>query len=148
MNDPQQREALIERAKTMVPMLREHAAQAEKDRAIPRATHQAFVDAGFYRIHQPKRFGGFEMDLSMMIDLAAELGRGCGSSCWIFTNLAIQNFILGTHYPETQEEVWGPRGDGLTASSFPAKGGKTRKKRKPSNGSIIRRRRPGPHYQE
>jgi len=29
-----------------------------------------------------------------------------------------------------------------------AKGGKTRKKRKPSNSSIIRRRRPGPHYQE
>src|SRR3954467_2130433 len=27
-----------------------------------------------------------------------------------------------------------------------AKGGKTRKKRKPSNASIIRRRRPGPHY--
>src|SRR5713101_1950680 len=27
-----------------------------------------------------------------------------------------------------------------------AKGGKTRKKRKPSNKSIIRRRRPGPHY--
>jgi large subunit ribosomal protein L2 len=29
-----------------------------------------------------------------------------------------------------------------------AKGGKTRKKRKPSNAAIIRRRRPGPHYQE
>src|SRR2546428_4293847 len=28
-----------------------------------------------------------------------------------------------------------------------AKGGKTRKKRKPSNKAIIRRRRPGPHYQ-
>ena len=27
-----------------------------------------------------------------------------------------------------------------------AKGGKTRKKRKPSNASIIRRRRPGPHF--
>jgi large subunit ribosomal protein L2 len=27
-----------------------------------------------------------------------------------------------------------------------AKGGKTRKKRKPSNSSIVRRRRPGPHY--
>src|SRR5439155_1814 len=27
-----------------------------------------------------------------------------------------------------------------------AKGGKTRKKRKPSNTAIIRRRRPGPHY--
>lgn len=29
-----------------------------------------------------------------------------------------------------------------------AKGGKTRKKRKPSNAAIIRRRRPGPHYAE
>src|SRR5258707_404354 len=29
-----------------------------------------------------------------------------------------------------------------------AKGGKTRKKRKPSNASIIRRRRPGPHYMQ
>jgi large subunit ribosomal protein L2 len=29
-----------------------------------------------------------------------------------------------------------------------AKGGKTRKKRKPSNASIIRRRRPGAHYQQ
>lgn len=27
-----------------------------------------------------------------------------------------------------------------------AKGGKTRKKRKPSNAAIVRRRRPGPHY--
>jgi large subunit ribosomal protein L2 len=29
-----------------------------------------------------------------------------------------------------------------------AKGGKTRRKRKPSNSAIIRRRRPGPHYAE
>src|SRR5208283_164162 len=29
-----------------------------------------------------------------------------------------------------------------------AKGGKTRKKRKPSNAAIMRRRRPGPHYAE
>jgi large subunit ribosomal protein L2 len=29
-----------------------------------------------------------------------------------------------------------------------AKGGKTRKKRKPSNAAIVRRRKPGPHYAE
>jgi 3-hydroxy-9,10-secoandrosta-1,3,5(10)-triene-9,17-dione monooxygenase len=126
-NDQARRKALIERAKAMVPALRERAVKAERDRRIAKETHQAFVEAGFYRIHQPKRFGGFELDLSMMIDLAAELGRGCGSSCWIFTNLAIQNLILGTHYPQTQEEVWGSKGEALIASSFPAKGGKTRK---------------------
>jgi large subunit ribosomal protein L2 len=31
-------------------------------------------------------------------------------------------------------------------TGVPAKGGKTRKKRKPSNAAIVRRRRPGPHY--
>jgi large subunit ribosomal protein L2 len=31
-------------------------------------------------------------------------------------------------------------------TGVPAKGGKTRKKRKPSNAAIIRRRRPGPRY--
>jgi large subunit ribosomal protein L2 len=31
-------------------------------------------------------------------------------------------------------------------TGVPAKGGKTRKKRKPSNSAIIRRRRPGPRY--
>jgi len=122
-----QRADLIARAKALVPQLRERAVQTERDRRIADPTHAAFVAAGFYRIHQPRRFGGFEMDLSMMIDLAAELGRGCGSSCWIFTNLAIQNLILGTHYPRTQEEVWGPKGEALIASSFPAKGGKVRK---------------------
>ena len=31
-------------------------------------------------------------------------------------------------------------------TGVPAKGGKTRKKRKPSNSSIVRRRKPGPRY--
>jgi large subunit ribosomal protein L2 len=47
-------------------------------------------------------------------------------------------------------------GEGRTAggrhpcspTGVPAKGGKTRKKRKPSNAAIVRRRRPGPHYAE
>ncbi|HEY8502932.1 MAG TPA: 50S ribosomal protein L2 [Gemmataceae bacterium] len=34
----------------------------------------------------------------------------------------------------------------VSPTGVPAKGGKTRKKRKPSNAAIIRRRRPGPRY--
>jgi 3-hydroxy-9,10-secoandrosta-1,3,5(10)-triene-9,17-dione monooxygenase len=124
--DDEQRKALIEQARALVPALRERAIQTETDRRIAQATHDAFVAAGVYRIHQPRRFGGSELNLSVMIDLAAELGRGCGSSCWVFTNLAIQNLILGTHHPRTQEEVWGASGDALIASSFPAKGGRVR----------------------
>ena len=41
---------------------------------------RAFVDAGLYRIFVPKHWGGYEMDYTTSIDIAAELGRGCGSS--------------------------------------------------------------------
>ena len=121
------REEMMSSARDLVPVLRERAAAADDNRAISAETHQAFVDAGLYRIHQPARYGGYEWDLSAMIDAAAEVGRGCGSSAWIFTNLAVQSWILGMNFPEAQEDVWGANPEALVASSFPAKGGKVRK---------------------
>lgn len=116
------REDLIDRARSLVPALRERAASAEKDRRMPIETHQDLLDADLYRMFQPKRFGGHEMDLGLMVDVAAELGRGCGSSTWNLTNLAVQGWIQGMHQPDVQEEVWGDNSKALIASSFPGKG--------------------------
>src|SRR6516165_8146690 len=88
------REAILERARSMGPMLRQQALRAERERLIPRGTHERFQEAGFYRLFQPARYGGHEMPIGMMIEVAAQLGRGCGSSAWIFTNLAVQNWII------------------------------------------------------
>jgi 3-hydroxy-9,10-secoandrosta-1,3,5(10)-triene-9,17-dione monooxygenase len=107
----------------MVPILRERALKAEQDRIIPSETHRAFQAAGFYRLFQPARYGGYEMPIRMMVEVAGELGRGCGSSAWIFTNLATHNWILGMHHPRAQEEIWGVDSAALVASSFPTEGG-------------------------
>lgn len=117
------REQILERARTMVPVLRERAFKAERDRLIPVDTHRAFQEAGFYKLFQPARYGGYEMPIGMMVEVASELGRGCGSSTWIFTNLAVQNWIIGMHQPQAQEEMWGSNPDALAASSFPTQGG-------------------------
>ena len=53
--------AMIDRAATLAPVLRERAAEAERLRRIPDETEEDFRAAGFYRIYQPARFGGFEM---------------------------------------------------------------------------------------
>ena len=100
------REAILDRARSMVPMLRKQALQAERDRLIAHETHKDFQDAGFYRLLQPARYGGYEMPISMLVEVAAELGRGCGSSAWIFTNLTVQSWIIGMHHPQAQEDVW------------------------------------------
>jgi 3-hydroxy-9,10-secoandrosta-1,3,5(10)-triene-9,17-dione monooxygenase len=115
------REDFVERARALVPQLREHAAAAEAARAISPATHRAMAEAGLYRLFQPKRFGGYEMDIGLMIDVAAELGRGCGSSAWIFTNLAAQSWVNGMKDRRAQEECWGDNPEALACSAFPGK---------------------------
>ncbi|HZN31503.1 MAG TPA: acyl-CoA dehydrogenase family protein, partial [Xanthobacteraceae bacterium] len=66
------------------------------------------------------------MSIAMLVEVAGELGRGCGSSAWIFTNLAVQNWIIGMHHPQAQDDVWGRNPDALCASSFPTQGGSGR----------------------
>lgn len=113
------REELVARARDMVPTLRERAEKTEADRIIPEQTHREFLEAEFYRIHQPERYGGLELDLGAIVDIAAEIGRGCGSSAWIFTNLALHPWINGMKDPKAQEDIWGDDPDTLVASSFP-----------------------------
>ncbi len=117
---------MVERARALVPALRAKALQTERDRVIPLETHRAFQEAGFYKVFQPVRHGGYEMSISMLVEIGGELGRGCGSSAWIFTNLATQNWIIGMHQPQAQDDVWGRNPDALCASSFPTQGGSGR----------------------
>jgi 3-hydroxy-9,10-secoandrosta-1,3,5(10)-triene-9,17-dione monooxygenase len=121
------RDDFIQRAKDLVPALRQRAAQTEADRRVPAETHQNFLDAQLYRMFQPERYGGHEMDLALMVDVAAEIGRGCGSSVWNLCNLAVQSWIAGMHYPETQEELWADNPNALIASSFPGRGSSVKK---------------------
>ncbi len=124
---------MIERARALYPILLERAADAEEARAIPQETFEDFRKAGFFRIHQPERYGGFGWDIGMMVRLGAELGQACGSSGWIFSNLAVQAWVLGMHEPDAQEDVWGQDPEAMIASSFPVKGGKVRK----ADGGLV-----------
>ncbi|MEE2957094.1 MAG: acyl-CoA dehydrogenase family protein [Pseudomonadota bacterium] len=113
---------LVDRAREMVPILLERAAEAEKMRRLHDKTQKAFLDAGFYKIFLPVRYGGYEMEFSTLMDICSELGRGCGSSCWVFSNLIGQTWINGMKNQEAQDDVWAKNPDALIASSFPGKG--------------------------
>ncbi len=121
------RAELLERARAMVPKLRERALQADRNRGIPIETHLEYQAAGFYKIFQPARYGGYELPVGFMVEMCAELGRGCGSSAWVFSNLAGQSTIVGTHSPRAQDEVWADNPGNLVASSYPTGGGTARR---------------------
>ena len=113
------RESLIERAKEMVPDLQARAAQADEIRRIPDDTQRALKDAGLYRVYLPSRFGGYEMDQMIQVDLAAELGRGCGSTAWVHAVVASHSWMHGMFEEQAQDEVWKQDSDALISGSTP-----------------------------
>src|ERR1700690_145446 len=109
---------MIARARAMMPTMRKRAEQAEALRPIPDETHREFAGAGFYRVLQPARYGGFELDYGTQTEMSIELAQGCASSGWIASITACHAWIVGMFPPEAQEHIWGDDSGTLIASAF------------------------------
>ena len=117
----------MRRARAMVPILRERAARAEDARMLLRENEQLLHESGLFRFHQPRSFGGMELDFVAVVDIPAELARGCPSTAWNVGNVACHHWILGYYDPATQHEVWDATPDALIASSIALAAGRGRK---------------------
>ena len=117
----------MRRAREIVPILRERAQEAEDARMLIRENEQLLHESGLFRFHQPKAFGGMELDFVAVVDIPAELARGCPSTAWNAGNVACHHWILGYYDPETQREVWDANPDALIASSIALAAGRGRK---------------------
>lgn len=109
---------IVARAESLIPMLRERADATEKARMVPKETIEAFKEAGFFRILQPKRWGGFEMHPNVLNRVLMELARGCPSSAWNVMVLGVHPFELGLLDPRCGDELWGEDNSRLVSSSY------------------------------
>lgn len=117
----------IHRAREIVPILRDRAQRAEDARVLLRENEQLLHEAGLFRIHQPRIFGGMELDFVAVVDIPSELARGCPSTAWNVGNLASHHWLLGYYSPQAQHEVWDANPDALIASSVALAAGRGRK---------------------
>src|ERR1700720_947932 len=85
----------MRRAGDIVPTLRERARRAEDARMLIRESEQLLHETGLFRFHQPKAFGGMELPFVAVVDIPAELARGCPSTAWSVGNVACHHWILG-----------------------------------------------------
>lgn len=111
-------EALIARARALAPVLRRRAAAAEAARSIPPETFADLKKAGLFRIFQPARYGGFDLDLENMVHITYELGQGCGSSAWVYSVVTFHQMHIALFEQQAQDDVWGANPDALSASSY------------------------------
>ena len=111
-------EELLRKASELVPVLKDRAAHTEELRRIPDETVQDLLASGLHLIGVPKRFGGLDVDYSLMLEVGALLGSGCASTSWCYCIWAAHSWLVGFWPLEAQQEVFGNSPDVLCSSSL------------------------------
>jgi 3-hydroxy-9,10-secoandrosta-1,3,5(10)-triene-9,17-dione monooxygenase len=110
---------MVQRARALLPALRERAAATEALGQLPRETVADFREGGFFRVLQPRRFGGMELDYGRtQLELCGTLGRACGSAAWVQMVVACHAWCLAMFPDAAQQAVWGADPETLVASAF------------------------------
>jgi len=111
-------EALIERAIELGPTLRARAQGGAAARRLPAETIADFHEAGFFRVLQPRRFGGLECSPQVLFDLQMAIGAVCPSSAWVLGVVAVHSWQLALFDERAQQDVWGEDTGVLISSSY------------------------------
>ena len=106
------------RAVALQPVLAERVAEADGLRRVPDATIADFKEAGFFRMLQPARWGGLEVDPPVFFDVQTTIAAACPSSAWVLGVLAVHAWQLALFAEQAQEDVWGKDSSVLISSSY------------------------------
>jgi len=114
---------MVARAVALRSRLRDDQAQTEQNSRYSKDMHDTFTEAGFYRILQPRRFGGYEFDPRTFYRTIIEIARGCPSTGWMLCLGAGHALQIGSCFSEeAQAEILGPDGHfvaPLSVGNFP-----------------------------
>jgi 3-hydroxy-9,10-secoandrosta-1,3,5(10)-triene-9,17-dione monooxygenase len=108
---------LVVRARLMIPTLAKRAIEQKNRRRILPETMAEMQAAGFFHVLQPKRWGGYEMDLGTFYDIEIALAEGDMSTGWTYGVLGVVSWFLGLIDGRVAQEVWGPNTGALICSS-------------------------------
>ena len=109
---------LNERARSLVPMLRDRQAEIERLRQVPDDIIERLKAEELYHAFLPRRLGGFEIALDDFVRIGVEIGAGCASTGWVYCTGAQHLWQIAMFAEAAQDEVWGTNPSALAGSSY------------------------------
>jgi 3-hydroxy-9,10-secoandrosta-1,3,5(10)-triene-9,17-dione monooxygenase len=109
---------LVAAARELIPVLKSRANEANKSGSLPDETIADFQQAGFFKIVQPEKWGGYELDPQAFFDVQMAVAEGCMSSAWVLGVVAIHNWQLALFDEKAAQDVWGDDPTTLISSSY------------------------------
>jgi 3-hydroxy-9,10-secoandrosta-1,3,5(10)-triene-9,17-dione monooxygenase len=97
---------LVSRARELVPVLRNHAADTELVGDIAPRSVAALRAAGMFSLFVPESFTHRKVGLADAVQAFVELGRGCGSSAWVAMILSAGCAMVSLLDDDVRAEVW------------------------------------------
>ena len=109
---------LLERARALSPVLKERAARTDALRRLPDETITDLQEAGFFRMPQPRRWGGYEVHPNTFFDVQIEVASACPSTAWVLGVVAVHAWQLALFDEQAQRDVWDDAPRTLVSSSY------------------------------
>jgi 3-hydroxy-9,10-secoandrosta-1,3,5(10)-triene-9,17-dione monooxygenase len=111
--------SFLEKARSLVPKLRERAQETEKIRRIPEETMKELKETGLMTMLRPKRYGGSETNMKTYADAIVEISKGCASTGWILALCSIRELMVAESFSEeAHEEIFGKGEDVVFAGVY------------------------------
>jgi 3-hydroxy-9,10-secoandrosta-1,3,5(10)-triene-9,17-dione monooxygenase len=117
---------VIARARALIPVLAERAAAGEGARRLPEETIADMQAGGFFRVLQPRRWGGFEMDMATYWEVQLALAQGDMSVGWVYGVVGVHPWLMALMDDRAAQDVWGEDDATLVSSSLMPAGAVTR----------------------
>ena len=105
-------ETVIERARALIPAIRAQQDEAERLGHHTAELDRQFTEAGFYRILQPRRFGGYAFGLPTFWRVMLAVSEGDPGTGWALTLGAHHVLTIGAWFSEAgQRDIFGSSGE-------------------------------------
>jgi 3-hydroxy-9,10-secoandrosta-1,3,5(10)-triene-9,17-dione monooxygenase len=115
-------ETLIQRARDLIPTLKQRAAESAAACNVLPATVQDMKDAGLLRVLQPRRWGGYEMSPSVFYEIQMALSEGDMSVGWIYGVVGVHNWQIALFDDRAGRDVFEHDMGAIIASTYMPKG--------------------------
>ncbi len=109
---------LIDRAIAMIPELRKTIRDHDMLGCVSHEAIEMVRAAGFFRILQPRVFGGYEMEPRAFLRVLHQVARGAPSVGWVLMVIGVHNWEVALLGKRVAEELWGTDQDVRVSSSY------------------------------
>jgi 3-hydroxy-9,10-secoandrosta-1,3,5(10)-triene-9,17-dione monooxygenase len=111
-------DGVLDAVRDLLPALRERAQDTEDLRRVPDENVKGLQDTGFFRLLQPRRYGGIEASPVEFYRGVRLVSSACGSTGWVSSVLGVHPWQLAIYDDRAQHEVWAEDPATLVSSSY------------------------------